>query len=110
MRFLVFLIFFSCVSGNTIRNKINANCENITLPKEAFVNPATVREIRGDKYMPVEPYNVLGNHAYNLRLCAESLKCGIRWTEWERDCEISKTGLDRLLGGSCKVEKPRCRV
>jgi hypothetical protein len=110
MKYLLAFILISCTSGNAIRDKINANCQDITLPREAFVNPASVQTIGRNKFMPVEPYNVLADHSYKLRLCAESLKCGIEWTEWERDCELTKSPIDRMLGISCKLEKPSCRI
>jgi hypothetical protein len=107
---LVIMTIKCCSPGNAIREQVNEKCSSINLPREAIVDPRSIITVRTDKFMPVDPYNYLGDHAYRLRVCAESLECAIQWTEWERDCQASKTIMDSFFGRDCKLKKPACRI
>jgi hypothetical protein len=105
---LVFLL--SCTSGNSIRKKSAEICKRVSIPFEAIVDPSQVLEIKGTKFAPARAYNALVHHAIDLVECGKSQSCVIEWTEYERDCAISKSFVDKMLGFSCEIEKPSCKV
>jgi hypothetical protein len=110
MKHLLILIFLiSCTPGNQIRKRVQLRCSDISLPREAILDRSTVKYIP-DPHIPVLYYNHLGRHALHLRECAQALDCLVEWTEWERNCEKSKTMIDEILNRSCKIEKPTCEV
>lgn len=106
----VILILISCTSGNSIRSKTAEICRSVSIPREAIVDPREVIRSKAENFVPARAYNSLVDHAEKLMVCGRSLSCVIEWTEYERDCEKSKSFIDRSLGLSCDLEKPVCRV
>lgn len=106
----ILIFLFGCTSGNSIRTKSAELCRRVSIPFEAIVDPSEVLEYQGDKFAPAKAYNALIHHAIDLVECGKSQSCVIEWTEYERDCAISKSFVDRMLGFSCDIEKPTCRV
>lgn len=107
---IILILILGCTSGNTIRQKSAELCRRVSIPLEAIVNPEEVLTVKNQKYAPARAYNALIHHAIDLVECGKSQSCVIEWTEYERDCAISKTFVDRMLGLSCDIEKPTCRV
>lgn len=108
---LIFIfLLIGCTSGNSIRTKSAELCRRVSIPLEAIVNPEQVLTVRGEKYAPARAYNALIHHAIDLVECGKSQSCVIEWTEYERNCAISRSFVDRMLGFSCDIEKPTCRV
>jgi hypothetical protein len=106
----ILLFLISCTNGNQIRKQSEEICKDIQIPKNAIVSEREKLLTSKGIYIPAIRYNAIVLHAKHLRDCGESKTCVIRWTEWERDCEISKSMIDRLAGISCKLEKPNCEV
>lgn len=104
------LLLISCSQGNIVRQKASQVCRNVRIPVEAIANSNEIVKVRNESYLPARTYNAMVDHAKTLVVCGEALSCVIDWTEWERDCEKSKTLIDKTFGISCKLEKPTCKV
>jgi len=104
------LLFFTCKTGNSIRTDASEVCGNLQIPKSAIVLDSEIKKINGFKYVPGNAYNALVDHAIDLSECGKALTCVIEWTEYERDCELEKSFIDRALGFSCETKKPTCRI
>lgn len=104
------LFTIACHSGNSVRNDASKVCQNVRIPIEAIANPNEVLRTKTGSFVPANTYNAMVDHAEKLMLCGTALSCVIEHTEYERDCEKSKSFVDRSFGLSCDLEKPTCKV
>jgi hypothetical protein len=109
---LMITSLYACQSqGNLVRSEHANVCKDIQLPDSAKIQPGEVIQYRNNAYVLSDRYIAIATHSGKLVECGKISQCVIRWTEYERDCEIEqRTLLFNLLGHrkSCSIPKPNC--
>jgi hypothetical protein len=109
---LMITSLYACQSpGNRVRSKQALVCNDIQLPNSAIIQDGEVITYRSKSYILSDRYIAIATHSGKLVECGKISQCVIRWTEYERDCEIEqRTLIFNILGHrkKCSIPKPNC--
>jgi hypothetical protein len=112
MILLMTIGLFACQSqANRVRSEHALACKDVSIPLDAKIREGDIITYKSKIYVPSERYIALAGHSAVLAECGRISQCVIRWTEYERDCEIEqRTFLFYITGikKKCTLERPDC--
>lgn len=97
--------------ANLVRSSHGQICKDVKLPDNVFIQDGEIIFQRNKSYVYSERYINLVIHAGKLVECGKASQCVIRWTEYERDCEIEQRTFTFLIFGyrkTCSIPEPEC--
>lgn len=109
---LMITSLYACQSpGNRVRSSHSQICRDVKLPENVFIQDGEIIFQRNKSFVNSERYINLVIHAGKLVECGKASQCVIRWTEYERDCEIEQRTFTFLIFGyrkTCSIPEPEC--